>query len=51
MEENLNERQPQWKTTSLEVNINERQPQWKTTSMVDNINGRQGGLMPCNAGI
>ena len=33
MEDDLNGRQPQWKTTSIEDNLNERQPQWKTTSM------------------
>ena len=38
MEDNLNERQPQWKTTSREDNINGRKPQWKATSMEDNIN-------------
>ena len=33
MEDDLNGRQPQWKTTSLEDNLNEIQPQWETTSM------------------
>ena len=31
MEDDLNERQPQWKTISKEDNINGRQPQWKMT--------------------
>ena len=30
MEDYLNERRPQWKTTSIEDNLNGRQPQWKT---------------------
>ena len=38
MEDNLNGRQPQWKTTSMEDNFIGRQPQWKTTSMEDNLN-------------
>ena len=38
MEDNLNGRQPQWKTTSMEDNLNGRQPQWKMTSMEDNLN-------------
>ena len=25
----------------MEDNLNERQPQWKTNSMEDNLNGRQ----------
>ena len=33
MEDDLNGRQPLWKTTSMEDNLNGRQPQWKTTSM------------------
>ena len=53
MEDNLNGRQPQWKTTlmedgepqwkmtTIEDDHNGRQPQWKTTSMEDNLNGRQ----------
>ena len=41
MEGNLNGRQPQWKTTSIEDDLNRRQTQWKTTSMEDNLNGRQ----------
>ena len=35
MEDNLNGRLPQWKTTSMEDNLNGRGPQWKTTSMED----------------
>ena len=31
LENNLNGRQPQWKTTSMEDNLNGRQPKWKTT--------------------
>ena len=31
MEDNLNGRQPQWKTTSMEDNLNGRQSQWKMT--------------------
>ena len=37
MEDNLNERRPEWKKKSMEDNLNGRQPQWKTTSMEDNI--------------
>ena len=33
MEDNLNGRQPQWKTTSMEDDLNGRLPQWMTTSM------------------
>ena len=33
MEDDLNKRQPLWKTTSMEDNLNGRQPQWKTTSL------------------
>ena len=33
MEDDLNGRQPLWKTTSMEDNLNRRQPQWKMTSM------------------
>ena len=41
MEDDLNGRQPQWKTTSIEDDHNGRQPQWKTTSMEDDLNGRR----------
>ena len=41
MEDDLNGRQPQWKTTSIEDNLNERRPEWKTKSMEDDLNGRQ----------
>ena len=41
MEDDLNGRQPQWKTTSMEDDLNGRQPQWKTTSMEDDLNGRR----------
>ena len=42
MEDDLNGRSPQWKTTSMEDNlngddINGRQPQWKMTTMEENI--------------
>ena len=37
----LNERQPPWKTTSLEDDLNERQPHWKKSLMEDKLNGRQ----------
>ena len=33
MEDVLNGRQTQWKTTLMEFNLNERQRQWKTTLM------------------
>ena len=39
MEDDLNERQPQWKTTSMEDNLNGRRAQWKTSSMEDDIKG------------
>ena len=42
MEDNLNERQPQWKMTLMENNLNGRPPQWKTTSMKDHLNARPG---------
>ena len=35
MEDELNGRQPQWKTTSIEDDLNERRPQLKMTSMED----------------
>ena len=38
MEDDLNGRQPQWKTTSMEENINGRLHQMKTTSMEDDNN-------------
>ena len=41
MEDILNVRQPQWKTTSIEDNLHGRQPQWKTTSMEDNLSRRR----------
>ena len=34
MEDDLNGRQPLWKTTSMEDNLNGRQPQWEK-----NVNG------------
>ena len=40
MEDNLNGRQPQCKTTSIEDDLNGRRLEWKTNSMVDNLNGR-----------
>ena len=39
MEEDLNGRQPKWKTTSMEDDLNGRHPQLKMTSMEDNLNG------------
>ena len=41
MEDDLNGRRPQWKTTLMEDNLMGRQPQWKTTLMEDNLNGRR----------
>ena len=41
MEDHLNRRQPQWKTTSMKDDLNGRQTQWNTTSIEDNLNGRQ----------
>ena len=41
MKDDLNGRQTQWKTTSMEDNLNGRRPQRKTTSKEDNLNGRQ----------
>ena len=50
MEDNLNEGQPLWNTTSMENKLNERQTQlktnsienkWRITSIEDNFNGRQ----------
>ena len=34
MEEDLNGRQPQWKTASMEDSLNGRQPQWKTEDLI-----------------
>ena len=33
MEDNLNGRQPKWKTTSMGDNLKGRQPYWKKTLM------------------
>ena len=41
MEYDLNGRQSQWKTTSMQDNLNGRRLQWKMTSMEDDCNGRQ----------
>ena len=41
MENDLNGRQPRWKTTSMKDNLNGKQHQLKTTSMADEINVRQ----------
>ena len=41
MKVDLNGRQHQWKTTSMEDDFNGRRPQWKTTSMEDDLNGRR----------
>ena len=40
MEDDLNGRQPQWNTTSIEDELNESQPHRKLTSIEDDINGR-----------
>ena len=40
-EEDLKERKPQLKTTSIEYDLNGGRPQWKTTSMEDDLNGIQ----------
>ena len=45
MEDDLNGREPQWKTTSIEDDQTGRQPQWKTTSMEDGLNGRRRTLI------
>ena len=37
MEEKLNGRQPQWKTTSMEDNLNGIKCQWRTTSMEEDL--------------
>ena len=37
MEDNLNWRQPQFKTNSMEDNLNGRRPQWKMTSMEEDL--------------
>ena len=44
MKDNLNGRQPKWKTTLMEDDLNGRQPQWKMTIMEDDHNGRQPQL-------
>ena len=41
MEDDLNGRRSQWKTTSREDNLNERQLQLNTTSIKDDLNQRQ----------
>ena len=41
MEDNLNGRKPQWKTTEIQEDLNGRRTQWKTTSMEDDLNRRQ----------
>ena len=41
MEDDLNGRRHQWKTTSIEDDLNGRLAQWKITSMEDDFNGRQ----------
>ena len=38
MDDSLNGRRPQWKTTSMEDDG--RKPQWKTTLMEDDLNER-----------
>ena len=37
MEDNINGRQPQWKTTSMEADLNGMKPQWRTTSMEEDL--------------
>ena len=44
MEDDLNERRPQWKMTSMEDDLNGRWPQWKMTSMKYDLNGRRPQL-------
>ena len=39
MEDDLNGRRPQWKTTLMEDDFKGRQPHWKTTIMEDDIKG------------
>ena len=41
MEDNLNGRRPQWRTTLMEGDLNGIRPQWKTTSVEDDLNGRR----------
>ena len=41
LEDNLNERRSQWKTSSMEDDLNGRSPQQQTTSMEDNLNRRR----------
>ena len=41
IEDNLNIRRLQWKTTSLEDELNVRQPQWRKTLRKYNLFGRQ----------
>ena len=40
MEDDLNGRRPQLKTTSMEDDLNGRQPQWKSPLMEDDLKGR-----------
>ena len=44
MEDNLNGRLFQWKTTSMIDNLIGRQPQWKTTTMEDNHTTKEDNL-------
>ena len=37
MEEDLDGRRPQWKTTSMEDDLNGRRSKWKTPSMEDDL--------------
>jgi hypothetical protein len=41
MEDNLNERQPQWKMTSMKDTLKRKCLQWKKTSIEDHLNGKQ----------
>ena len=41
MEDDQNERRPQWKMTKMEDDQNGRRPKWKTTKMENNQNERQ----------
>jgi hypothetical protein len=45
MEDDLSDRQPQWKMTSMDDSLSgrylsERRPQWKTTPVEDDLSGR-----------
>ena len=48
MEDDLNGRRPEWKTTSMEDDLNRRLNQWKTTSMEDNLNILMSNILMSN---